>query len=82
MGVFDPETLFFPILAILTPVGGGRFRNPKGPKIEKVQGCPPGLKISSEIDNFKRATRQTLTFVGQISSEIGILSEIEVFNRD
>ena len=28
---------------------------PKGPKIEKFQDRPPGLIISSEIENFKRA---------------------------
>ena len=36
----------------------------KGPKIEKIQDRPPGLKFASEIENFKRATRQTLFFVG------------------
>ena len=39
--------------------------HPKGPKIEKVQGRPPGLKFSSEIENFKRAAHQTpLFFLG------------------
>ena len=32
---------------------------PKGPKIEKIQDRPPGLKFSIEIENFKRATQQT-----------------------
>ena len=32
---------------------------PKGPKIEKNQDRPPGLKFSIEIENFKRATQQT-----------------------
>ena len=31
--------------------------NPKGPKIEKIQDRPPGLKFSIEIENFKRATQ-------------------------
>ena len=38
--------------------------NPKGPKIEKIQDRPPGLKFSIEIENFKRATQQTPIFVG------------------
>ena len=38
--------------------------HPKGPKIEKIQDRPPGLNFSSEIENFKRATCQTLIFVG------------------
>ena len=37
---------------------------PKGPKIEKIQDRPPGLKFSSEIEKFKRAAHQTLFFVG------------------
>ena len=35
--------------------------NPKGPKIEKIQD----LEISSEIENFKRATHQTPIFCGK-----------------
>ena len=38
---------------------------PKGPKIEKIQDRPPGLKISIEIENFKRATQQTPIFCGE-----------------
>ena len=38
---------------------------PKGPKIEKIQERPPGLKSSSEIENFKRATQQTPIFCGE-----------------
>ena len=38
---------------------------PKGPKIEKIQDRPPGLKFSSEIEIFKRATRQTPIFCGE-----------------
>ena len=37
---------------------------PKGPKLEKIQDLPPGLKISSEIEIFKRATPQGPTFCG------------------
>ena len=36
--------------------------SPKGPKIEKIQDRPPGLKFSIEIENFKRATHQTPIF--------------------
>ena len=36
---------------------------PKGPKIEKIQDRPPGLKFSSEIENLKRAAHQTPNFV-------------------
>ena len=38
-----------------------REPNPKGPKIEKFKI----LKFSSEIENFKRATRQTPIFCGE-----------------
>ena len=38
---------------------------PKGPKIEKIQDRRPGLKFSSEIENFKRATQQTPIFCGE-----------------
>ena len=38
---------------------------PKGPKIEKFQDRPPGLKFSSEIENFKRAAHQTPIFCGE-----------------
>ena len=62
--------------------------SPKGPKIEKNQDRPPGLKFSFEI--FKRAIHQAPIFVGnsegpglKFSSEIEIVSiEIENFNRD
>ena len=50
---------------------------PKGPKIEKIQDRPPGLKFSIEIENFKRATQQTPIFLW------GILKvKIEKFNLD
>ena len=52
-------------------------RYPKGPKIEKIQDRPPGLKFSSAIENFKRAAHQTPIFCGKFGS-----SEIEIFNRD
>ena len=38
---------------------------PKGPKIEKNKDCPPGLKFSSGIENFKPATRQSPFFAGR-----------------
>ena len=50
---------------------------PKGPKIEKIQDRPPGLKFSIEIEIFKRATHQTPIFVGGFWR-----SGIEIFNRD
>ena len=57
--------------------------NPKGPKIEKIQDRPPGLKFSIEIEIFKRATHQTLIFVGNSEGPgLKISSEIEIFNRD
>ena len=36
--------------------------SPKGPKIEKIQDRPPGLKFSIEIESFKRATNQKPCF--------------------
>ena len=39
---------------------------PKGPKIEKIQDRPPGLKFSIEIEVFKRATHQTPIFCGEV----------------
>ena len=33
--------------------------SPQGPEIEKIQDRPPGLKFSSEIENFKRAVLKT-----------------------
>ena len=58
-------------------------KSPKGPKIEKIQDRPPGLKFSIEIEIFKRATRQTPIFVGNSEGPgLKISSEIEIFNRD
>ena len=54
-------------------------RHPKGPKIEKIQDRPPGLKFSIEIEIFKRATRQPPIFVGK-SEEFQ--SRLTFFNRD
>ena len=34
------------------------FPNPKGPKIEKIQDRPRGLKFSIEIENFNLDTQQ------------------------
>ena len=51
---------------------------PKGPKIEKFQDRPPGLKFSSEIENFKQAAHQTPIF-GVEFRRLKISSEIEHF---
>ena len=45
--------------------GSGALGNPKGPKIQKIQDRPPGLKFSSEIENFKRTAHQTPIFFGE-----------------
>ena len=49
-------------IAILSPCAPA---DPKGPKIEKIEDRPPGLKISSGIEIFKRATRQSPIFCGE-----------------
>ena len=58
-------------------------------QIERIQDRPPGLKFSIEIENFKRATKQTPFFVGnsegqdwKFQSRLKFSSEIEIFNRD
>ena len=38
---------------------------PKGPRIEKIQDRPPGLKFSIEIENFNLDTQQTPIFCGE-----------------
>ena len=59
------------------------FQDPKGPKIEKIQDRPSGLKISSEIENFKRAAHETPIFVGNSEPPgLEIASEIEDVKRD
>ena len=61
---------------------GADVRAPKGPKIEKFQDLRPGLKFSSEIENFKRATHQTPIFCGEFwRSRLKMSSEIEFFER-
>ena len=40
-------------------------KHPKGPKIEKIQDRPPGLKFSIEIENFKQATQSPPIFGGE-----------------
>ena len=45
--------------------GGSGSAFPKGPKIEKIQDRPPGLKFSIEIEIFKRTTQQTPIFSGE-----------------
>ena len=53
----------------------GQF--PKGPKIEKIQDRPLGLKFSIEIENFNPDPQQTPIFLW------GILKvRIEIFNPD
>ena len=43
----------------------------------------PGLKFSSEIEHFKRATHQTPYFCGEFwRSRFKISSEIKFFKRD
>ena len=37
----------------------------KGPKIEKIQDRPPGLKFSIEIEKFNLDTQQTPIFCGE-----------------
>ena len=56
--------------------------SPQGPKIEKIQDRPPGLKFSIEIEIFKRAPHQNPCFCGRNSEGPGlkISSEIEIFN--
>ena len=44
--------------------GDPKRKNPKGPKIEKIQDRPPGLKFSIEIENFNPDPQQPLLFVG------------------
>ena len=43
----------------------GQSQNPKGPKIEKIQDRPPGLKFSIEIENFNLDTQQAPIFCGE-----------------
>ena len=55
----------------------------RGPKIEKIQDRPPGLKFPIEIEIFKRATHQTPIFVGNSEGPgLKLSSGIEIFNRD
>ena len=66
----------------------GRNFIPKGPKIKKKkkqtkQDRPPGLKLSSETENFKRAAHQTPIVGGKLlRSRLTISSEIEFFKRE
>ena len=56
---------------------------PKGPKIEKIQDRPPGLKFSIEIEIFKRAACQTPIFVGNSEGPgLKISIENDFFNRE
>ena len=80
------KPLFKILLAMFLLLG---IQSPKGPKIEKIQDRPPGLKVSSKIENFKRATHQTPIFVGNsegrdwtFQARLKFLNEIEKFKRD
>ena len=42
-----------------------REPSPKGPKIEKIQDRPPGLKFSIEIENFNLDPQQTPIICGE-----------------
>ena len=60
-----------------------------GPKIEKIQDRPPGLKFSIEIENSNLDPQQTTIFVGNsegqdwnFQSGLKFSSEIEIFNLD
>ena len=56
---------------------------PKGPKIEKIQDRPLGLKFSSKIENFKQATHQSPIFAREFwRSGLQFSIEIEKFKRD
>ena len=86
-GLLEAPSLVAPYRALLryyrcdTPYRAIPF--PKGPKIEKIQDRPPGLKISSGIEIFKRATRQSPIFVGKSEGPgLKFSSEIEIFDRD
>ena len=52
-------------MRILTrPENSWRVPNPKGPKIEKIQDRPPGLKFSIEIEISISTPSKPLFFVG------------------
>ena len=62
---------------------GRGLGGPKGPKIEKIQDCPPGLKFSIEIENFNLDPQQTPIFCGEFwRSGLTFSIEIEIFKRD
>ena len=56
--------------------------HPKGPKIEKIQDRPPGLKFSIEIENFNLDPQQTPIFVGNSEGQDWNFQSIEIFKRD
>ena len=57
--------------------------DPRGPKDQKNSRFRAGLKISSEIEIFERATHRGPIFCGEIeTSRLKISSEIENFDRD
>ena len=53
----------FFLLTIGSFLHNGTF--PKGPKIEKIQDRPPGLKFSIEIENFNLDPQQTPIICGE-----------------
>ena len=60
-----------------------RLKCPKGPKIEKIQDRPPGLKFSIEIEHFNLDTQQRPIFCGEFwRSGLKFSIEIEIFKRD
>ena len=61
------------------------FQFPEGPKIElnTFQDLPAGLKFSSEIKNFKRATHQSpFSLWGMLKVEIENFKRDSKFKRD
>ena len=55
---FSFVSVFFLPVALLISLCFRSLRVPKGPKIEKYQDLPLGLKFSSANENFKRVTHQ------------------------
>ena len=59
---------------------GNLLPGPKGPRIEKIQDRPPGLKISSEIDNFQASHPPNTHFLWEFwRSRLKFSSEIDFF---
>ena len=61
----------------LPPLREGVPKDPKGPKIDKFQDRPPGLKFSSEIEYVSSEQPTKPLFL------LGLPKvKIEIFNRD